>query len=123
MDQDQRRHEKIKFRRDEIVDLGAMPSACAVPPLGKARIRRGRRILKKLVLVAACLFILLAATIYLIGASGIGSERLRETAEQAIERIAGMNVDITLGPARITLDGASFLALEVRDVELKKPDK
>jgi len=35
--------------------------------------------------------------------------------------MAGMDVDVALGPARITLDGASFLALEVRDVELKKP--
>lgn len=122
MDQEERRHEKIKFRRDEIADLGAMPSACAVPPLGKARIRRGRRILKKLVLIGVGLFALLAATIYLIGASGIGSERLRRTAERAIERIAGMDVDIALGPARITLDGASFLALEVRDVELKGPN-
>lgn len=122
MDQERRRHEKIKFRRDEIADLGAMPSACAVPPLGRARIHRGRRILKKLVLAAACLFAVLAVTVYLIGASGIGAERLRETAEREIERIAGMDADVALGPARITLDGASFLALEVRDVELKRLD-
>lgn len=120
--QEQRRHEKIKFRREEIADLSTMPSACPVPPLGRARIRRGRRILLKLVLAVACLFALLAAAVYLIDVSGIGSERLRETAERAIERVAGMDVDITLGPTRITLDGASFLALEVRDVELKKPD-
>jgi hypothetical protein len=117
---DQERHEKIKFRRDEIADLSAMPSACAVPPLGRAKFRRGGRILVRIAAAAFCLFALLAAAIYAIGASGIGSERLRETAERTIERIAGVDVDVTLGPARITLDGASFLALEVRDVELKR---
>jgi hypothetical protein len=70
----QERHEKIKFRRDEIADLGAMPSSCTVPPLGRARFRRGRRILVRVVLAAACFIAILAVAIYAIGASGIGSE-------------------------------------------------
>ncbi len=118
---DQERHEKIKFRRDEIADLGAMPSACTVPPLGRARFRRGRRLLVKAVLPAACLFAALAVAIYAIGASGIGSARLRSVAERAIERMAGLDVDVAFGPARITLDSASFLALEVSDVKLTAP--
>jgi hypothetical protein len=119
---DQQRHQKIKFRRDEIADLGAMPSACTVPPLGKARFRRGRRLLLRTVLALACLFVVVAAAVYAIGVSGIGSERLRPVAERAIEKIAGMDVDIALGPARITLDAANFLALEVDDVKLATTD-
>ena len=118
MDQEQP-HEKIKFRRDEIADLSAMPSACVVPPLGKARFRRGRRILFRLVAVFALLLAVLAGSVYLIGASGIGSERLRSIAERAIERMAGVDVSVALGPARLTLDGGSFLALRVSDVSVR----
>ena len=56
----------------------------------------------------------------LIGASGIGSERLRVAAEQALEQVAGVDIDAAVGPARITFDGMRFLALEVRDVSLKR---
>lgn len=118
MDQEQP-HEKIKFRRDEIADLSAMPSACVVPPLGKARLRRGRRILFRLVVAFALLLAVLAGSVYLIGASGIGSERLRSIAERAIERMAGVDVSVALGPARLTLDGGSFLALRVSDVSVR----
>lgn len=119
MDQEQPRHEKIKFRRHEITDLGAMPSACAVPPLGQAAIGRGLRILARCAFAVVMVAVVLALAVYAIGASGIGSERLRATAEKAIEGLAGIDVDVALGPARITLDGSSFLALEVDDVRLK----
>ncbi len=95
-----------------------MPSACAVPPLGKAAFRRRARLLGRLALGAGALVLLLAACVYLIGVSGIGSERLRAEAEHAIEQMAGFDVKVALGPARLTLDGSSFLALEVRDVRL-----
>jgi len=119
VDQELPRHEKIKFRRHEITDLGALPSACTVPPLGKAAIGRGFRILARISFAAVMLAVVLALAVYIVGATGIGSERLRAAAESAIEDLAGIDVDMTLGPAHITLDGSSFLALEVRDVSLK----
>lgn len=122
MDQEEPQHEKIKFRRDEITDLGKFPSACNVPPLGQARIGRGFRILTRLV-AGFCAFVLLAAVaVYVIGASGFGTERLRAEAETAIEKLAGVDVDVTVGPARLTLDGSSFIALQVSDVSLKTAD-
>ena len=122
MDQEQPRHEKIKFRRDEITDLGAFPSACRVPPLGRAAIGRGARLLARLVVGAGVFVALLAVALYAIGVSGIGAERLRAEAETAIEKLAGFDVDVAVGPARITLDGSSFLALQVRNVSLKTAD-
>ncbi|MGN6307759.1 MAG: AsmA family protein, partial [Mesorhizobium sp.] len=122
MDQELPRHEKIRFRRHEITNLGALPSACMVPPLGQAAIGRGFRILARTAFAAIMLAVVLALAVYAIGASGIGSERLRATAEKAIEDLAGIDVNMTLGPARITLDGSSFLALEVGDVSLKTAD-
>ncbi|WP_322418936.1 DUF3971 domain-containing protein [Mesorhizobium huakuii] len=122
MDQEQPQHEKIRFRRDEITDLGALPSACRVPPLGQASIGRGFRILSR-VFAGMVAFILLAAVVvYLVGASGVGSERLRAEAETAIEKLAGVDVNVTVGPARITLDSSSFVALQVSDVSLKTSD-
>jgi uncharacterized protein involved in outer membrane biogenesis len=122
VDQDQPQHEKIRFRRDEITDLETFPSACRVPPLGRARIGRGMRILARLFAGFATLVLLAAVAVYLIGVSGVGSERLRAEAETAIERAAGVDVDVAVGPARITLDGSSFIALQVSDVSLKSGD-
>lgn len=68
-------------------------------------------------------FVLLAAiVVYLVGASGVGSERLRAEAETAIEKLAGVDVNVAVGPARITLDSSSFVALQVSDVSLKTSD-
>ncbi len=64
--------------------------------------------------------LLALVAVYAIGASGIGSERLRVAAEQALEQVAGVDIDAAVGPARITFDGMRFLALEVRDVSLKR---
>ena len=122
MDQEEPQHEKIKFRRDEITDLGKFPSACNVPPLGQARIGRGFRILARLVGGFSALVLLAAVAVYVIGASGFGTERLRAEAETAIEKLAGVDVDVTVGPARLTLDGSSFIALQVSDVSLKTAD-
>ncbi|PDQ17364.1 hypothetical protein CN311_30455 [Mesorhizobium sanjuanii] len=122
MDQEQPQHEKIRFRRDEITDLGAFPSACRVPPLGQASIGRGVRILARLFAGFAALVLLAAAAVYAVGVSGIGSERLRAEAETAIEKLAGVDVNVEAGPARLTLDGSSFIALQVNDVSLKTAD-
>ncbi|TPK90834.1 DUF3971 domain-containing protein [Mesorhizobium sp. B2-4-17] len=122
MDQEQPQHEKIRFRRDEITDLGAMPSACRVPPLGQASIGRGFRILSRVFAGVVALMLLAAVGVYLIGLSGIGADRLRIEAESAIERLAGVDVHVAIGPARITLDGSSFIALQVSDVSLKTSD-
>ena len=122
LDQEQPQHEKIRFRRDEITDLGAFPSACTVPPLGRAKIGRGFRILGR-VFAALCALVLLAAgAVYVLGTSGIGTERLRAEAETAIEKLAGVDVSVTAGPTRLTLDGSSFVALQVSDVSLKTAD-
>ncbi|UVC13685.1 YhdP family protein [Mesorhizobium onobrychidis] len=122
MDQEQPQHEKIRFRRDEITDLGAFPSACRVPPLGQASIGRGVRIIARLFAGLVVLVLLATAAVYAIGMSGFGAERLRAEAEAAIEKLAGVDVDVAVGPARLTLDGSSFIALQVSDVSLKAAD-
>ncbi|MER9740920.1 hypothetical protein [Mesorhizobium sp. M0187] len=122
MDQEEPQHEKIRFRRDEITDLGAFPSACRVPPLGKARIGRGFRILARLFAGIGALVLLAAAAVYVIGATGIGNERLRLEAETAIEKLAGFDVKVAVGPASLTLDGSSFIALQVKDVSVETAD-
>lgn len=122
VDQEQPQHEKIRFRRDEITDLGAFPSACTVPPLGRARIGRGFRILGRVFAALCALVFLAAGAVYVLGTSGIGTERLRAEAETAIEKLAGVDVSVTAGPTRLTLDGSSFVALQVSDVGLKTAD-
>ncbi|WFP73869.1 DUF3971 domain-containing protein [Mesorhizobium sp. WSM4906] len=122
MDQEQPQHEKIRFRRDEITDLGMFPSACSVPPLGRASVRRRFRVIGRVFAGLCALVLLAAAGVYVLGTSGIGTERLRAEAETAIEKLAGVDVNVTVGPARLTLDGSSFIALQVSDVSLKTAD-
>ncbi|KQZ78299.1 hypothetical protein ASD64_13290 [Mesorhizobium sp. Root157] len=118
MDQELPQHEKVRFRRDEIADLSALPSARDVPPLGRSAIGRRFRIFRLAALGLAGLLALLAVSVYAIGAFGIGAGRLQQEAESAIEKLAGVDVAVALGSADITLDGSSFLALRVRDVKL-----
>ncbi|MDX8527654.1 DUF3971 domain-containing protein [Mesorhizobium sp. MSK_1335] len=122
MDQEEPQHEKIRFRRDEITDLARLPSACGVPPLGRAAVRRRFRFLGRVFAGLCALVFLAAAGVYVLGASGIGTERLRAEAETAIEKLAGIDVDVAVGAARLTLDGSSFIALQVSDVSLKTAD-
>ncbi|AZO38106.1 MAG: hypothetical protein EOQ44_05160 [Mesorhizobium sp.] len=122
MDQEDPQHEKIRFRRDEITDLAKLPSACSVPPLGRAVVRRRFRVLGRVFAGLCALVLLAAAGVYVLGASGIGTERLRAEAETAIEKLAGVDVNVTVGAARLTLDGSSFIALQVNDVSLKTAD-
>jgi hypothetical protein len=116
------RHEKIRFRRDEITDLATLPSAGAeVKPTRQRRLpKRAGAIILRIAGGAAALVLLVFLAIYAIGVSGIGSERLRIAAEQALEEVAGVDIDAAVGPARITFDGMRFLAIEVRDVSLKR---
>ena len=115
------RHEKIKFRRDEITDLASLPSAGTEPeaarqlasptrPHDPASHRRRR----------GCAGPACPSRGLRDRRFGIGSERLRVAAEQALEQVAGVDIDAAVGPARITFDSMRFLALEVRDVSLKR---
>ena len=73
--------------------------------------------------VAACSLLLIAiVAVFVIGASGLGSDRLRKEAEAAIQRIAGAEVTTTVGQASLALDGSHFIALEVRDVKFASAD-
>lgn len=119
------KHEKVRFRRHEICDLSSFPSAVVPEPARSKRPRRvlPRRVLKLMVAVVGGLFALLflaIATLQFIGLTGVGSERVRLAAENALKPVAGPDARVTMGPAHITLDGMRFLALEVTNVSLER---
>lgn len=141
MEQDEPRHEKIRFRRDEITDLASLPSAVqdAPPPAAKRKPRPPRRKIDKLRIARRrlkrgrglkivggiaggllALVLIAVGALYVIGLTGIGSERLRGAAETALRQAVGVDVDVSMGPAYITFDGPRFLAIEVNDVDLKR---
>jgi len=133
VDHEPQQHEKIRFRRDEITDLSSLPSAATEPkpardwfpkrswfPQRNWLPKRAGRILLGAIGGLAAFVLLAIAALYAIGLSGIGSERLRLAAETAVRQAVGADVDVAMGPARITLDGVRFLALDVSDVSLKR---
>lgn len=122
MGQEVEKHEKIRFRRDEIKDLGAFPSAVGVSRKRRGFMRRALRIVVGTIAIAATVTGLLAGIVFLVGISGLGAERLRTQAERAIEAIAGTDVSLAMGPTGISLDGARFVALDVRDLSVKAAD-
>ncbi|MEW9836617.1 AsmA-like C-terminal region-containing protein [Mesorhizobium marinum] len=116
-------HEKIRFRRNEITDLARFPSA--EPGARPARQWLPKRFGRMLLRVAAGTAVLIAVVllaVYALGVSGIGSERLRVAAEKAIEEAAGFDVDASVGPARFAFDGIRLLAIDVREVRLRRAD-
>jgi hypothetical protein len=118
------KHEKIRFRRHEITDLSALPSAEG-QDFGTQRadiVRRCGKIALAAGALAVTLFTLVAAAVFIIGVSGAGTERLRAEAEKAIETFAGVDVQATMGPAGVSMDGVRLVALEVRDVSVKAAD-
>ncbi|PSJ64001.1 DUF3971 domain-containing protein [Pseudaminobacter soli (ex Li et al. 2025)] len=115
------KHQKIRFRRDEIADLGAYPSAIKHhftsrhKRLGR---RAGKMALWALISTAAVVG-LVAVLLYLVGLSGIGTGPLRGEAERAISAFAGVDVAASLGPASLSIDGSRLIALGVDDVSIK----
>ncbi len=122
------KHEKIRFRRDEICDLNALPSAVGreVPraaavkqrPMRMPIVSQALRTAAKSIAVVFGLLLMAGLCAYAIGASGIGTERLRLEAEAALRRAVGPDAAASIGPARITMDGAQFLALRIEDFKL-----
>lgn len=115
------KHEKIRFRRREIADLGTFPSADKQHFRGRwgGVHKRAGKILFGSAACALVAFSLLAATLYFVGLSGISTAPLRAEAEKAIEAFAGVAVDTAMGPASLSVDGSRLLALEVQDVSVR----
>ena len=114
------KHEKIRFRREEIVRLGDLPSAGGqerIVPEPKASFGIVVVIgwILAFLLVVACA---VPAALFLFGIPGIGGERIRAEAEAALNRLAGFDVDAEMGDPRLSVDGSRFLALQVDDVRI-----
>lgn len=120
MEQFPPKHEKVRFRRDEIVRLGDLPSAGGqerIVPEPKASLGLASALGwgLALLLVIACA---IPAGLFLFGIPGIGGERIRAEAEAALTRLAGFDVDAAMGDPRLSVDGSRFLALRVDDVRI-----
>ena len=118
MDLEVAKHEKIRFRRDEIASLETLPSAegQVLRPSRPALHRRALRVIAAVATVATSLVLVAAIAIYVIGSTGISTDSVRGEAEAAVEALAGIDVDARLGPARLSLDGTRLVAVEVNDV-------
>jgi hypothetical protein len=121
LDQKLPKHVKIRFRRGDISELHTFPSAA-----GHGRLMRGRgmggRILAGIATTATVLTsiaVIGAVLIYVVVTTGIGTDRLGDEAEAAIRSFSGLDVEASLGPARVSVDRSQFLAVSVPDVRLK----
>lgn len=120
MNQEVQKHEKIKFRRGEIAELHTLPSA-----QGQGEWKRrstaslGLRYAGAAFGVLGCAAILLAAAIYFVGVTGISTDSVRDEAETAVEQLLGIDLDASLGPARLSFDRERFLAVEIENALFK----
>ncbi len=118
-----RKHERIRFRREEIVDLSVLPSSRGIAPPTAPRNRRPAWSLPVRIatwvagLAAVCFLILLGGLSY-ISHSGIGARQLQAQAERALEQLVGSEMDIAIADAHFAFSGPGLLNLELTDVSL-----
>jgi hypothetical protein len=120
VDDDSVRHEIIRFRREEIADLGAMPSAVGQPEM-LVQGHPPRRLWRfGLYAIASCALLVgaLWLAVTLIGSSGFASDQLRARVESALHKAIGPDLEGRIGPARLTLSGAELLALDLKGFTL-----
>ncbi|SFI76111.1 AsmA-like C-terminal region [Aquamicrobium aerolatum DSM 21857] len=109
-------HQKIRFRREEIVCLDKLPSAQRLPAPERKRFRPGR--------VAMLFFggvaVILLALVALAGAVllGAGSETLRLEAQNAVQQLVGDDYVAAVGATRLSFDGMELLSVETDNVVL-----
>jgi len=118
------KHEKIRFRRGEIAGLHTYPSA-RQQPVRHARLRKVHglgRLVAGVAIAVAALCVVLTSLVLAVGSFGFNGDRLREEAQAALSRLAGQPVETSLGPARISLDRARFVALDLEAVEIASGD-
>ena len=121
MDQKISKHEKIRFRRNEINALGSFPSAAGQEHFAK-RSRAARWVLRGAAATATLLTslaLIAGICVYVLATTGISTEKLRDEAEAAIKGFSGLEVDAVLGPARVSVDRSQLLAVEVPDISLR----
>ena len=109
-------HEKIRFRRSDIASLDILPSAVPMPR--PARLSRASRRLAKIVLAVVgglCVAVALAVAVII---AGLGNERLRVEAQQAVSSLAGDGFEVGIGGVGIFLDGLRGLALQIDDISV-----
>ena len=113
-------HEKIRFRRKEIAGWHSYPSAAGEPLPDRRHLvsRRLMRALKWAGAGIAALVLAAAALLAIIPSTGIESEWLRAQAEQAVDGLAGENVQARIGRTTLALDRRHFLAIGIRELEL-----
>lgn len=114
------RHERIRFRRGEIVDLSALPSSAGVAVSAAPR-RKWPRSLRwgawagGLVL---CLALIVLVGLSYLSHSGLGARHIQSQAQAALEQVFGPDLDISIGAAHFSLRGPGLLNLELGDVDL-----
>ena len=111
-------HQRVRFARSEIANLDALPSARGELRVRDAVVARRTGTWLPGLFGAFTLIVLALAALYAVAASGIGSNRMREEAERAIKRIAGVEVEVSTGATSLTTDASRLIALHVSDVQL-----
>ncbi len=113
-------HEKVRFHRREIKSLDAYPSAGEAAPLTTSRPPWGRYLRIALFSILGVL-LLGTVAIHAISTSGIGKERLRLLAQQAITRALGEEITASIDGLSLSFDSSRFLALNLHDVAVVSP--
>ncbi|WP_173932202.1 DUF3971 domain-containing protein [Chelativorans sp. Marseille-P2723] len=68
--------------------------------------------------ILVALMLVVGAAIHVVGLGPIGNEQLRLQAERAVERLAGLDANVSLGGLRLGLGTTSLFALEVQDISV-----
>lgn len=115
-------HEIVHFRRQEIADLRSMPSASGQQEMLHSN-RPTHRLARLFSFAGLGLVGLVVAVwlgVTLVGSSGPVSRLLQTRVEAAVRQALGPSANVTMGPARLSFDGAQALAVQLDDFQLAR---
>jgi hypothetical protein len=114
-------HEKVRFRRSEIKDLNAFPSAADSHTARRVWSPPPNRERKwwLAAIAAGAAILLLVVLVPLVGTTDFMRERLRQQAETAIAAIVGSDVSARIGSVSLSVDASRMIALNVSDARVR----
>lgn len=118
-------HARVRFRRHDLPALDHLPSAATGVSMARPRrsaVRRSLRVASFAMVSLSLVAMLAIGALWIAINAGFGRERIILETERTLARIYGFPVKASLGGTTLSFDGGRYIAVEVKDVDIRRSD-